>query len=178
MQLQRLKIVFSGPMGAGKTQAIASLSDIPVVSTEVQNTDLGANAKALTTVGMDYGELHIDGGATIGLYGTPGQERFSFIWPILSQGALGVIILIDHTAKDPLANLANYLDIFSKIYQGRVVIGVSQVDKMPERDFVMYRDWLTNNNKSLPIFPVDMRKKQDVLLLVDTIIAFLEIDSN
>lgn len=69
-------------------------------------------------------------------------------------------------------------DIFSKIYQGRVVIGVSQVDKMPERDFVMYRDWLTNNNKSLPIFPVDMRKKQDVLLLVDTIIAFLEIDSN
>ena len=59
MQLQRLKIVFSGPIGSGKTQAIASLSDIPVVSTEVQNTDLGANAKALTTVWMDYCELHI-----------------------------------------------------------------------------------------------------------------------
>ncbi len=55
--MQRLKIVFSGPMGAGKTQAISSLSDIPVVSTEVKNTDLGTNAKLLTTVGMDYGEL-------------------------------------------------------------------------------------------------------------------------
>ena len=103
--MQRLKIVFSGPMGAGKTQAISSLSDIPVVSTEVMNTDLDTNAKLLTTVGMDYGELTVDGGASIGLYGTPGQERFKFIWPILSQGALGVVILIDHSAADPVADL-------------------------------------------------------------------------
>ena len=63
--MQRLKIVFSGPMGAGKTQAISSLSDIPVVSTEVMNTDLDTNAKLLTTVGMDYGELTVDGGAVL-----------------------------------------------------------------------------------------------------------------
>ena len=79
--MQRLKIVFSGPMGAGKTQAISSLSDIPVVSTEVMNTDLDTNAKLLTTVGMDYGELTVDGGASIGLYGTPGQERLSLFGP-------------------------------------------------------------------------------------------------
>lgn len=175
MQMQRLKIVFSGPMGAGKTQAISSLSDIAVVSTEVRNTDLETNSKALTTVGMDYGELVIDNGITIGLYGTPGQERFNFIWPILSQGALGVIILIDHSANDPLADLANYLEKFSQIYEGRVVVGISQVDKMPERDFAIYRDWLAKNNKNLPVFPVDMRKKEDVLLLVDTIIASLEL---
>ena len=50
--MQRLKIVFSGPMGAGKTQAIASLSDIPVVSTEVKNTDLHANTKEKKTARM------------------------------------------------------------------------------------------------------------------------------
>ena len=48
-------------------------------------------------------------------------------------------------------------------------------DKMPERDFGIYHDWLTANNKNLPIFPVDMRKREDVLLLVDTIIASLEL---
>lgn len=176
--MQRLKIVFSGPMGAGKTQAIASLSDIPVVSTEVKNTDTHINSKALTTVGMDYGELTLEGGTSIGLYGTPGQERFNFIWPILSQGALGVIILIDHSAQDPIADLANYLDTFSKIYNGRIVIGVSQVDKKPERDFAIYREWLDKNNKNLPVFPVDMRKKEDVLLLVDTIIASLELSNH
>lgn len=173
--MQRLKIVFSGPMGAGKTQAIASLSDIPVVSTEAKNTDLQTNAKALTTVGMDYGELTLEGGASIGLYGTPGQERFNFIWPILSQGALGIILLIDHSAADPVADLVNYLDTFSKIYHGRIVVGVSQVDKAPERDFAIYRDWLAEHQKNLPIFPVDMRKREDVLLLVDTIIASLEL---
>lgn len=174
MQLQRLKIVFSGPMGAGKTQAISSLSDVEVVSTEVQNTDLETNSKASTTVGMDYGELTLEGGVSIGLYGTPGQERFSFIWPILSQGALGVVLLIDHSASDPVADLAHYLKTFDAIYDGRIVIGISQVDKMPERPFSIYRDWLDENGRNLPLFPVDMRKKDDVLLLVEGIIASLE----
>ena len=172
--MQRLKIVFSGPMGAGKTQAIASLSDIPVVSTEVQNTDLEAHTKAMTTVGMDYGELTLEGGTSIGLYGTPGQERFSFTWPILAQGALGVIILIDHSAANPVADMARYLATFDKIYQGRIIVGVSQMDKKPEREFDIYREWLGQNNRNIPIFPVDMREKDDVLLLVETIITALE----
>lgn len=172
--MQRLKIVFSGPMGAGKTQAIASLSDIPVVSTEVMNTDLDTNAKLLTTVGMDYGELTMDGGSSIGLYGTPGQERFSFIWPILSQGALGIVILIDHSAPDSVADLAHYLKTFDDIYDGRIVVGITQVDKKPEREFAIYRDWLSANGRNLPVFPVDMRKREDVLLLVESIITSLE----
>lgn len=172
--MQRLKIVFSGPMGAGKTQAISSLSDIPVVSTEVMNTDLDTNAKLLTTVGMDYGELTIEGGASIGLYGTPGQERFNFIWPILSQGALGVVILIDHSTSDPVADLAHYLKTFDGIYDGCIVLGISQVDKMPEREFFIYRDYLAGIGRNLPLFPVDARKREDVLLLVESIIASLE----
>lgn len=174
--MQRLKIVFSGPMGSGKTQAISSLSDVPVVSTEVLNTDLDAHSKILTTVGMDYGELIIDGDSNIGLYGTPGQERFNFIWPILAQGALGIVILIDHSASDPIADLAHYVDTFRNIYDGRMVIGVSQVDKNPELDMSVYRDYLKEHDLHFPLFPVDMRKKEDVLLLVETIISSLELE--
>lgn len=174
--MQRLKIVFSGPMGAGKTKAISNLSDTPVVSTEVQNTDLEAHSKLLTTVGMDYGELTLEGTAGIGLYGTPGQERFNFIWPILVQGALGIIILIDHSAINPVQDLAYYLEAFDKIYKGRIIIGVSHIDKNPEREFDIYRQWLNDNQRNLPIFPVDMRKKEDVLLLVEAIITTLERD--
>ena len=175
--MQRLKIVFSGPMGAGKTQAIASLSDIEVVSTEAINTDLDAHSKVLTTVGMDYGALIVDGETIIGLYGTPGQERFSFIWPILAQGALGIVILIDHSATDPIHDLAYYIDTFKSIYSGRLVVGVSQVDKNPERDMAIYRDFLKSQDLNIPLFPVDMRKKEDVLLLVETIISSLELES-
>lgn len=123
---------------------------------------------------MDYGELILDDGTSIGLYGTPGQERFNFIWSILTQSALGVIILIDHSAVDPVQDMAHYLETFGKIYQGRIVVGVSQIDKQPEREFNIYREWLNSNDKNLPIFPVDMRKKEDVLLLVETIITALE----
>lgn len=48
---------------------------------------------------------------------------------------------------------------------------------MPERDFAIYRDWLAAQQKNLPIFPVDIRQRDDVLLLVDTIIASLELES-
>lgn len=170
----KFKIVFSGPMGAGKTRAISTLSDIPVVSTEAKNTDLGVNEKALTTVGMDYGELKLSNGQTIGLFGTPGQERFNFIWSILSEGALGVVILIDHSATDSVADLKHYLETFTSFYDGRIVIGVSRVDVKPELPFGIYQDWLEKNNINIPVYPVDMRKREDVLLLVETIVASLE----
>lgn len=170
----KFKIVFSGPMGAGKTRAISTLSDIPVVSTEAKNTDIEANAKALTTVGMDYGELKLSNGQTIGLFGTPGQERFNFIWSILAEGALGVVLLIDHAAEDPVADLKHYLETFKEFYNGRIVIGVSRVDVKPERPFGIYQDFLEKHNLNLPVYPVDMRKREDVLLLVETIVASLE----
>lgn len=74
MILQQYKIVFAGTMGAGKTTAIQSISDIPVLCTEALNTDQHAHQKMLTTVGIDYGELTLEDGIKLGLYGTPGQE--------------------------------------------------------------------------------------------------------
>ena len=105
MILQQYKIVFGGTMGAGKSAAIKTLSDIPVVATEAMNTDTEAHAKYLTTVGIDYGEIHLEGDIKIGLYGTPGQERFDFMWPIVCKGAIGAVILIDHTRAERLQDL-------------------------------------------------------------------------
>ena len=106
--MQRYKIVFGGGMGAGKSQAIQSISEITVFATEALNTDEVAHSKMLTTVGIDYGEITIDDEIKIGLYGTPGQRRFSFMWPSIAHGALGVIVLIDHSAKDPLTDLVQF----------------------------------------------------------------------
>ena len=103
------KILFSGTMGAGKTTAIAAVSEIGPLSTDVRNTDESV-AKATTTVGLDYGELTLDNGERLRLYGTPGQPRFAFMWDILARGALGLVILIDNSRPDPLADLDVYLD--------------------------------------------------------------------
>ena len=76
------KIVFAGPVGAGKTTAIKSLSDIEVVSTDASATDDVKLMKATTTVAMDYGLMRLDNGYQVRLYGTPGQKRFDFMWDI------------------------------------------------------------------------------------------------
>ena len=72
------KIIFSGTVGAGKSTAIAALSDIPPVSTEAMASDETAKLKRTTTVAMDYGVLNLPDGEKVMLYGTPGQERFDF----------------------------------------------------------------------------------------------------
>ncbi|WP_269915456.1 GTP-binding protein [Acinetobacter sp. HY1485] len=175
MLLQKYKIVFGGTMGAGKSSAIQILSDIPVVSTEAVNTDIAAHTKALTTVGIDYGEIVLDDGATIGLYGTPGQERFNFMWSIVCKGAIGTVVLIDHSGPNRLKDLEFYLNSF-KEYGENIVIGITHLDEEKEQQLKIYRDWLNINKHNYPLFSVDARQKDDVLLMVETLIANVEVE--
>ena len=176
MILQQYKIVFGGTMGAGKTAAIKSLSDIPVVSTEAVNTDLDAHSKYLTTVGIDYGEISLEDGTKIGLYGTPGQDRFDFMWTIVCKGAMGTVVLIDHSNPNRLKDLKFYLDAFQK-YSNNIVIGVTHLDEKKEQLLKIYYDWMTINNCHFPLFAVDARQKDDVLFMIETLIASLEVQS-
>lgn len=176
MILQQYKIVFGGTMGAGKSAAINALSDIPVVSTEAVNTDLDAHSKYLTTVGIDYGEISLEDGTKMGLYGTPGQDRFDFMWTIVCQGAIGTVVLIDHSNPDRLKDLEFYLDAFQK-YSTNIVIGVTHIDEQNDQLLKIYYDWMSVNNRHHPLFAVDARQKDDVLLMIETLIASLEVQS-
>ena len=171
MILQQYKIVFAGSMGAGKTEAIKSLSEIPVLATEALNTDSQAHNKMQTTVGIDYGEITLDDGVKIGLYGTPGQSRFDFI----CQGALGVILLVDHNSKVPLEELEGYLDTF-KDYTKNISIGITHVDENKEHTTSIYREWLIQNEYQYPLFFIDARKQEHVLLMIESLIAALEVN--
>jgi hypothetical protein len=101
MSVQEYKLIFTGTMGAGKTTAITSISEIPPVSTDVQRSEAGDDAKLTTTAALDYGEVTLPRGDMLRLYGTPGQARFDFMWRILSEGALGVVVLVDNRRPDP-----------------------------------------------------------------------------
>lgn len=171
--LQQYKIVFGGTMGAGKSAAIKALSDTGVVSTEAVNTDTQAHQKALTTVGIDYGEISLDDGTKIGLYGTPGQDRFDFMWSIVCKGAIGIVVLIDHSSSQRLKDLEFYLKAFEDLGTN-IVIGVTHLDLEHDQKLKIYRDWMQIHQKQFPLFAVDARKKDDVLLMIETLIAKLE----
>lgn len=168
------KLLFSGPMGAGKTTAIAAISDSAPVRTEALNSDRGQHAKESTTVGFDYGEIALDGGDRLRLYGMPGQDRFRFMWQVASEGALGVVLLADNTRADPLADLALYVDSFRALAQrGAMVIGIGRLDEGTTQ-VDAYAQWLATQGLSLPVFAVDVRQRDDVLLLLDALLCQIE----
>lgn len=178
MILQQYKIVFASSMGAGKTEAIRSLSDIPVLSTEALNTDQERHSKLETTVGIDYGEVTLEDDLKIGLYGTPGQSRFDFIWPVICQGAIGAIILIDHNIENPLTEIESYLETFQN-YTDNIAIGITHTDEIKtNQDTSIYKDWLIQQDLYSPLFFIDSRKKEDVLLLLEALITSVEVNHN
>jgi len=169
------KIVFTGPVGAGKTTAIGAISDIPVVRTESAASDQVARRKATTTVAMDYGVLNLSGGEKVHLYGTPGQQRFSFMWDIVAVGALGVAVLIDNAAEDPLADLELYLDAFAPLVKKRaVVIGVSRMDVKPRPGLYSFHTRLADLGVNAPVFEVDARDPDDIRTLLQGLLALLD----
>lgn len=169
------KIIFAGSVGAGKTTAIKTISETPVVSTEQDATDETKNIKQHTTVAMDYGSIVLGNGSKIHLYGTPGQKRFDFMWDILSKGGIGLILLINANDESAIEDMNYYLKSFeSLIVDTAVVIGITQMDKGAKYDLSMFNQAITNKNNVIPIFEVDARRAADVNLLIETLLLMLE----
>jgi len=172
--VREYKLLFAGPMGAGKTTAIAAISDAAPVRTEAVNSDRVQHSKELTTVGFDYGEIALDGGDRLRLYGMPGQDRFDFMWKVASEGALGVVLLSDNSRPEPLKDLALYVESFRAMAErGAMVIGIGRLGS-GHTSVESYTAWLAGQGLSLPVFTVDVRRRDDVLLLLDALLYQIE----
>lgn len=170
------KILVTGTVGAGKTTAIGCVSEIEPVVTDVYNSDTSID-KARTTVGLDFGQLTLDNGDRVRLFGTPGQARFDFLWKILARNALGLIVLMDNSRPNPLSDLSVYLDGFAEALRTLpCVVGVGRMEVHPVPSLDDYAECLAATGRVFPILGVDVRKRADVVLLIDTLLMQLEAD--
>ncbi len=173
--MTQYKIIFTGPVGAGKTTAIKSISDVPPVKTDALASDMAKNKKPSTTVAMDYGLMNLDDGEKIHLYGTPGQERFDFMWDILTLGGIGLVLLLDNTSADPFKDMKFFLETFTGfISDTAVAIGVTQMDLSNKPSINEYHKELKKIGYNPPVFAVDAREKNDVSLLVQSLLFSIE----
>ncbi|WP_285728473.1 ATP/GTP-binding protein [Nocardiopsis sp. ATB16-24] len=113
-----VKIVIAGGFGAGKTTLVTSVSEIAPLSTEEVMTEAsygvddlgGVEQKATTTVALDFGRITINTDIVLYLFGTPGQDRFWFMWDELAEGALGAVVLADTRRLDTCFHAVDFFE--------------------------------------------------------------------
>jgi signal recognition particle receptor subunit beta len=123
---QAVKVVVTGPFSAGKTTLIRTISEITVLSTERGITDKTRSRKAETTVAMDFGRITIDRDLVLYLFGTPGQERFDFMWEILGEGMIGYLLLVDAERDDSIAEAAGIQEAFRRMARVPYVVALNR----------------------------------------------------
>jgi signal recognition particle receptor subunit beta len=156
-----VKIVVTGPFAAGKTTLIRTISEITVLSTEKDITDETRSRKAETTVAMDFGRITIDRDLVLYLFGTPGQDRFDFMWEILGEGMLGYVLLLDASRSDSIAEAHGILGAFRKMAAVPFVVALNRSSVLEPAEEAQLRDRLELHPR-VPIVPCDATDKESV----------------
>lgn len=170
------KVLVAGPVGVGKTTAVKAASDDPILTTEVRPTDSTKLLKETTTVAMDFSVIWLDDTFKVHLYGAPGQERFDFMWSVLSQGDASVILLADHTSPNVFDDLKMYIKAFRSVIEKRqLVLGVTRLENNNEHALQTYRDYFHDQDMSVPVLEADPRSRHDVIVLIRASLAMTQL---
>ena len=156
-----VKIVVTGPFSAGKTTLIRTISEITVLSTEKDITDHTKSRKAETTVAMDFGRITIDRDLVLYLFGTPGQDRFDFMWEILGEGMLGYILLLDSERPDSLEEAVGILAAFRKMARVPFVVALNRSAGVSPDEEDRVRSQL-GLDEDVPVVPCDATDRESV----------------
>ena len=174
------KVVVAGGFGVGKTSLVGAVSEIAPLTTEASMTDAAAGVddarlvgtKTTTTVAMDFGRLTIDRSVVLYVFGTPGQDRFGFMWDDIVAGALGALVLVDTRRIDDCYPAVDYFETRRIPF----VVAVNQWEGDAPADLDEVREAL-DIDVAVPIVRIDARSgddaRQALITLLESVLARL-----
>ncbi|MER6121598.1 ATP/GTP-binding protein [Streptomyces sp. NPDC001795] len=167
------KIVVAGGFGVGKTTLVTAVSEITPLQTEALMTEAseetddltGTPGKLTTTVAMDFGRITLDDDLVLYLFGTPGQQRFWFMWDDLVRGAIGAVVLADTRRLADCFPALDYFESSGLPY----IVAVNHFDGSERFDPEDVRDALTVP-AHIPVMIMDARRRISV---IETLLALV-----
>jgi len=176
-----VKLLIAGGFGVGKTTMVGSVSEVPPLRTEEMLTsasegvdDLsGVEAKTTTTVALDFGRITISPELILYLFGTPGQDRFWFMWDELAQGALGAVVLADTRRLETCFPAVDYFERRGLPF----VVGVNCFDNAYRYGTEEVREAL-DVDPSVPVLLCDARDRESTKQVLITLIQHVMRSAN
>jgi signal recognition particle receptor subunit beta len=160
-----VKIVIAGGFGVGKTTTVAAISEIPPLRTEAAMTAMASTVdsaalvpdKTTTTVALDFGCLTLDETLRLYLFGTPGQDRFGFMWDDIAVGALGALVIVDSRRMEDSYPAVDYFEQIGLPY----VVAVNLFHGASALDLGQVR-WALTIAEDIPVIAFDARDRYSV----------------